>query len=76
MRSLRFPRKVAVFEDLRRPRLGERQERAAADQLRPRRSSALLAVVGMGFKSGPGPEPGLPIPTRRVISVRDSGDVA
>jgi hypothetical protein len=47
---VRLPwRKTAVFTDLSRPRLGEHQEREARDRLRPR-SSALLAVAGMGFK--------------------------
>lgn len=54
---MRFHRKVAVLEDLRRPRLGERQEREARDLVRPRRSSALqvVATAGMSFK-GDGPE--------------------
>jgi hypothetical protein len=60
---VRFRRKVAVLEDLRRPLLGERQERAVASELRPHTGlvQVALGAVGLGVsfkKCGPEPELG------------------
>jgi hypothetical protein len=54
-----FRRKVAVFEDLSRPRLGEHQERRARSILRPART--VVAMGGAGFKlDGQGASPDRP----------------